>query len=335
MKIGQIEQGISLYGFEQRFVEVREYSFDDMFDELAAFGVTKFETIGSQVFDQYPHPKAAEIEVIRTSADRHGLTPFSYGGYIDSGRITGREPTDADVVLDVTADLITARDLGCGFLRETNIPNHLLPMVADFGERYGVAVGIEVHAPSRPSDPDIQEMVAVMDEINSPFVGLIPDFGCFIERPAAPARARHLANGADPALLDYIVANRHGGLTEEEMVETVRGMGGGEAERLAIAEFFGFLSFGPADLEGFATILHRALYFHSKFYHVTEDLTDPQIPLDRLLEEVVKSGFSGVLMSEYEGHAFHLDDAHEQLDRHLRLEQRILSELDCRRRSTS
>lgn len=68
----------------------------------------------------------------------------------------------------------------------------------------------------------------------------------------------------------------------------------------------------------------RSLYFHSTFHHVTEDLSDPQIPVERLLAASSDSGFQGVLMSEYEGHAFHLDDAHEQLERHLRLEQRIL-----------
>jgi hypothetical protein len=41
----------------------------------------------------------------------------------------------------------------------------------------------------------------------------------------------------------------------------------------------------------------------------------------------VASGFEGVLMSEYEGHAFHLDDAEEQVARHLQLERRILSSI--------
>ena len=35
----------------------------------------------------------------------------------------------------------------------------------------------------------------------------------------------------------------------------------------------------------------------------------------------------GVLMSEYEGHAFHLDDAEEQVARHLQLERLILSSI--------
>lgn len=111
------------------------------------------------------------------------------------------------------------------------------------------------------------------------------------------------------------------------MWDEVRARGGGNAERAAIAEFFGFLSFGPADLDGFRTLLPWSHYFHSKFYHVGEDLTDQQIPVDKLLTDIVASGFEGVLMSEYEGHAFHLDDAEEQVARHLQLERRILSSI--------
>ena len=327
MKIGGIEQAVSLYGFEQRLVDLPEYGTEDMFTELVELGVQKYELIGSMTFDQYPRPKAAEIAEVLRLNEKYGVTPNSYGGYLDKGKITGHDATDADIMLDVTADLMTARDLGAPYLRAGDIPLHLLGPAADMAARYDVRIGIEIHAPSRPSDERIQKMLATMDEIDSPYLGMVPDFGCFIERPAQPALDRHTANGARPELLDYVIAHRHDGLDEAGMQATIAGMGGGEAEKLAISEFFGFLSFGPADIEGFRTLLHRAQYFHSKFYHVTSDLQDPQIPVGKLLTAIVESGFEGVLLSEYEGHAFHLDDAHEQLERHLRLEQKILTGL--------
>lgn len=327
MKIGTIEQAISLYGFEQRHVDIPEYGHEEMFAELVDLGVTKFELIGSMSFDQYPRPRAQEIRDVLALAEKYGVTPNSYGGYLDKGKITGHDATDADMQLDIVADLMTARDLGATFLRAGEIPLHLMEWSAAMGERYGVRIGIEIHAPSKPSDEKIQKMLAVMDEIDSPYLGMVPDFGCFIERPAQPALDRHIAAGAKPELLDHVIAHRHDGMDEAGMQAAIAEMGGGPAEKLAISEFFGFLSFGPADVDGFRTLLHRAQYFHSKFYHVTPELTDPQIPVDRLLAAIVESGFEGVLLSEYEGHAFHLDDAHEQLERHLRLEQKILTGL--------
>lgn len=327
MKIGNIEQAVSLYSFEERFVDIDDYGVEHMFAELNELGVSKCELIGSMMFDQYPRPKSSEIEAILKAADRFGVTVHSYGGYIDLGKITGHEPTDADIMLDITADLMTARDLGANYLRAGAIPEHLMEASAAMAEQYDVRIGIEVHAPAKPSDAKIQSMLALMDELDSPYLGLVPDFGCFIERPAQPALDRHIANGADAALLDYVITHRHDGLDEAGMQAKVAEMGGGEAEKWAISEMFGFLSFGPADIEGFKTLLHRTQYFHSKFYHVTQDLTDPQIPVEKLLQAIVESGFEGVLLSEYEGHAFHLDDAHEQLERHVRLEQKILTQL--------
>lgn len=327
MIINGIEQGISLYGFDQQYVENRDYTIEDIFAQMRSLGVRKFELVGSIFFDQYPRPRAGEIERILAAADKYGVTPFSYGGYIDMGRISNHEPVDEDFILDLTADLMTARELGCAYVRETNIPNHLLPLAADLAEQYGLAIGIEVHAPSKPSDSDIQAQHAAFTQVGSERLGFIPDFGCFIERPTAPGIDRYLREGAQPELIEHIIAHRHSGKGEEELYQDVKKRGGGQAERMAIADFFGFLSFGPADIDGFRTILDRALYFHSKFYHVTETLEDPTIPMKPLLAAIVDSGFGGVLMSEYEGHAFHNDDAPEQHDRHLRLERRILDEL--------
>ena len=130
----------------------------------------------------------------------------SYGGYLDKGKITGHDANDADLMLDITADLMTARDLGATFLRSGDIRLHLLEASAAMAERYGVRIGIEVHAPHKPSDASVQAMLAKMDEIDSPYLDLVPDFGCFIERPAQPALDRHIANGANPELLDYVIA---------------------------------------------------------------------------------------------------------------------------------
>jgi hypothetical protein len=326
VKIGGIEQAVSLYGFNQRWVEQLDYTIADCYQEVQGFGVEKFELVGAIFFEQYPRPRADEIDRVLTGAAQHGLTPFSYGGYIDKGRVTGHEPTDEDVVYWLTADLMTARELGCKMLRAGSLPVHLLSLVATLAEEYGIDVGIEVHAPSKPSDQNIQGMLAEFERIGSAKLGFVPDFGCFIERPAEPALQRYEREGASRQLLDYIIAQRHSGITEDELFADVNARGGGTAERMAIADFFGFLSFAPADIEGFKTLLPWTHYFHSKFYHVTSDLQDPTIPMEQLLGAIVKAQFEGVLMSEYEGHAFHLDDAHEQIERHLRLEQRILSD---------
>ena len=324
MIIGGIEQAISLYGFTERFVEVPDYSFDEMFAELRELGVQKFEIIGSQVFEQYPRPRAAEVDAILAAADRHGVIANSYGGYLDIGRITGHTPTDQDVILDITADLMTARDLGCRFVREGDIPLHLMPVAADSPTTTGSRSGSRsTPRPSRATGTSRRCSRRSTRSAPTSSASSRTSAASSNGRPRRRSTAtRRWAPSRNCSSTSSPIATP--GKSPAQLIEETAAMGGGIGEKVAISEFFGFLSFGPADIEGFATLLRRALYFHSKFYHVTEDLTDPTIPIEALLGEIVKSGFQGVLLSEYEGHAFRLDDAHEQLDRHLRLEQKVL-----------
>ena len=68
-------------------------------------------------------------------------------------------------------------------------------------------------------------------------------------------------------------------------------------------------------------------YVHGKFYHVDENLEENTIPYHAILKILAEGGFQGVLITEYEGHAFYLDDADEQIGRHLAMGQRVLSQI--------
>jgi sugar phosphate isomerase/epimerase len=321
-----IEFGVSLYGFTQRLIERPGYGIEDMCRELNSLGIQKCEIIGSQIFSQYPAPPKGEIDEIKSLFDKYRIIPFSYGGYVDLGKETGHEMTDEEKLQEIMFNMATARELGCQYLRDA-IPLSLIKQTANVAEISNVRVGIEIHAPSRPSDSDIQAYARVFKELGSPWVGFVPDFGCYIERPNEISIQQFLKKGAKRELLDFIIENRHGGYTFETMWEKLQSMGGGEAEHLAAADWFGYMSFGPADIEGFKTILPYTLYFHGKFYHIGEECIETTIPYEKLLGAVVDSGFNGLIMTEYEGHAFDLDDAHEQIGRHLIMEKNILDKL--------
>jgi len=126
--------------------------------------------------------------------------------------------------------------------------------------------------------------------------GLVPDFGMFIERPTEIAIGRYIGLGARRETLEWIIANRHNGMTEEEMWEHVRTvMGGGEGEKVAISEWFGYLSFAPAELEKFADMVPYVKYVHGKFYHIEKaadgTLSEPTIPYEKALSILAEGGF--------------------------------------------
>lgn len=326
--MSKIDLGVSLYGFTERFVKEDGYGFEEMFKELNALGVKKFELVGAQMFSSYPNPTDAEINEVVTLAKKYGVEPFSYGGYVDFAKRDDRDLTEDEMMNEVVFDLQTAHKLGCKYIRGFGIPVNLYPRVAQMAEFYGVKVCYEIHAPERPSDPHIQELSKIFDGLNSPWVGFVPDFGCYIERPNILHIQRFLGLGAKMENLQFIIDNRHNGYTEETMNKKMEEMGGGEAEKMAVSEWFGYMSFAPADIEGFKSILKHAKYFHGKFYHIDEDCVETTIPYETLISLIVESGFEGTIMTEYEGHSFYLNDAVEQIGRHLKMEKNILGSLE-------
>lgn len=322
-----IDFAVSTYGFTEKFVKEKDYGIAQIFEDIAGLGIKKVELVGAQTFQNYPVPSEREIDEVLRSAEKYGIEIYSYGGYIDMGRITKHDMTDPEMVNEVVFDLMTAKKLGAKILRSPYLPVRILPQINMFAKLYGIKVGYEMHAPDQPGSPEIQAYVEAFKELNSKDIGFIPDFGCFIERPNKISVERFEGLGAKRELLDYIIEHRWSGMNESEMTEKVLSMGGGEAEKMAVSEWFGYMSFGPADLEGFKTLLPYCIYFHGKFYHLDEDCVETTIPCDKLLHMIVESGFTGTILSEYEGHTFYLNDAVEQIRRHLHMEKRILESM--------
>ncbi len=326
---GNISFGVSLYSFTQQWYERPGFGFADMFQILRKLGISKYEVVGSQSFDQYPMPRQESIQELVQLSDLYGMTPFSYGGQIDAGKYSGRDMDMEEIIREAFDEFRVARRLGCKYLRGTGLlPLSEYARLAEMAELYDIRYGIEIHAPSKPSDANIQAMAAEMERLGSAYLGFVPDLGCFIERPSQKLLNYYKRLGANMEIVDYIVKNRHAGGSEESVWEEVKAMGAGEADHIAVSELFGHQSFGPADLEGFKTVLPYSLYFHGKFYDISEDLQETTIPYKQIIQYILELGFNGVMMTEYEGHSFYTDDAEEQIARHLAMQKRILESLN-------
>ncbi len=322
--MGKIDLGVSLYGFTERFVKEDDYGFEQMFQEIHKLGLHEVEIVGAQMFQNYPIPDDSEIEEVLRLADQYDIEPFSYGGYVDFAKHYDHDMDDDERITQVIFDLMTAHKLGCKYMRGFGIPGRLYPRIAKEAEKYGVIVCFEIHSPMLPSDPEVQELLNIFDEIQSPWVGFVPDFGCYIERPNEIQISRFLKLGAKRENLEFIINNRWNGYTEEMMQEKMKELGGGLAEKMAVSDWFGSLTFQPADIEGFQTVLRHSKYYHGKFYHIGEDCVETTIPYETLLGLIQESGFEGTVITEYEGHLFLQNDAEEQIARHIQMEKKIL-----------
>jgi len=88
---------------------------------------------------------------------------------------------------------------------------------------------------------------------------------------------------------------------------------------------FCYTRYKPSNLDELREILPYVNHCHGKFYYVNEEYIDPAIPYASVLSILKESGFSGYIMSEYEGHMFgDRGDVVELLRRHLTMERRML-----------
>lgn len=322
-----IQKAVSLYSYSQQWIERADFTFEDIFKHLYSQGVHIIEIVGSQMFSEYPIIPESEVQLLLDLAQKYEMEFYCYDGYTDHGKITGHDLTEEEILQEITYDIMSARRLGCKLLK-TAVPADFLERLLPILDMFDIKLCLELHAPSIPSDDHCQTLARTIERLNTDKIGLCPDFGMFITKPNDILIQKHINSGVSREILDYIIQNRFGGDTEETMWGKVKAMGGNEIAHAAVSEMFGFLTWMQhADLEGLKTILPYCIYFHGKFYHIDENCNETTIPYEELFTIIAASGYAGYIATEYEGHAFHLDDAIEQIERHLKMEDRILENL--------
>jgi sugar phosphate isomerase/epimerase len=62
--------------------------------------------------------------------------------------------------------------------------------------------------------------------------------------------------------------------------------------------------FGNMPVEGLRPLLPYVRHIHGKFYQVTPEGVEPNIPYPQIFALLKESGYSGTISAEWEGHAF-------------------------------
>lgn len=324
----KIKKAVSLYSYSQQWIEQDDFGFEEMFKHLHSLGIHTLEIVGSQMFSQYPNIPETEVQELKRLMEKYDMEFYCYDGYTDHGKKPGHDLTEEEILHEVTFDIMSAKLLGCKIMK-SQLPAKFLHRVLPIAEMYDMKISVELHAPETPSSEYTQEFVRVLRELNSPYLGLCPDFGMFIVKPNEILLKKYRDQGISEEILNFIIDNRFNGYDEDSMWKKVQSLGGCEKEHLAVSEMFGFLSWSKeADLIGLENILPYCNYFHGKFYHINEKFEETTIPYRKILSMISESDFEGYIATEYEGHTFRLNDALEQIERHIKMESEILDKLN-------
>lgn len=322
----RITRGVSLYSFQEEFF-LRTMTVRDAVAVAARIGARDIEIIPEQSIPGFPHVTDAWVEQWHATMAEFGTRPLAYDFFLDTLRHPGRRLTHEEQVASVRRDVDLAVRLGTTMLRAIiSTPAEVLRDAAPYAEEAGVKLLLEVHAPFHYGHPWVLQHLEVMDALDSPALGFMPDMGCFVERFPRVASERALREGARKDLVDLVVKtyDDHGDV--HGLMDAVGYSGGGPVEVGLARQATHYTWRDPRML---LEQMHRTHHVQAKFYEMTDDGVEYSIPYDRIVDVLVEGGYQGCLSSEYEGNR-HVQDAFpvdsvEQVTRQHAMFERLLS----------
>jgi hypothetical protein len=323
------QMGVTLYSFTNEWL-TREYDLGELMREVARRGLgPNIEIIGFQNFKEFPDVSDEFAARFKDLIAETGLNPVSCAINSDRFLKPGQQPIDdASLVEYHKRQLRSARKLGFSLVRyQFALPVELLPEIAPYAEDLGIRMGVEVHAPMWARHPAVVAYREMYDRLDTPTLGWIPDFGGTADRIPASMLDAARAVGAKESLIDLVqeiwpepgMSHEKGGKLREIALRE-----GHEPQHIQ-AVSLAFFILANNDPLSWAELVDRTIHIHGKFYGVSADLVEEAIPYETILPLFRDGGFSGTIVSEWEGHAYCTGDAFEQVERHQAMCRKILA----------
>lgn len=312
--------GATLYAFTNEWL-TRQYDLEGLLREVAARGMgPNIEIIGFQSFKEFPDVSDAYAEGFRALMDEIGLRAVSCAINSDRFLKPGQQPIDDETLVEYhKRQLRSAKKLGFELVRsQFALPPHLLPALVPTLDELDLRMGVEVHAPMWAGHPAVRAYAEMYDRLDTPLLGWIPDFGGTASRIPESMLQAARATGAAESLLDKLKEvwlepgmshEKAGRLREWALAQ-------GHAPLHIQAASLAFFILSNNDPRSWADLVDRTIHIHGKFYGMTDAGTEEAIDYQTILPLFRDGGFTGTMVSEWEGHAYDTRDAFEQVRRH-------------------
>ncbi len=321
--------GVTLYSFTNEWL-TRQYDLPGLLREVAARGLgPNIEIIGFQNFKEFPDISDDFAARFRDMIAEVGLNPVSCAINSDRFLRPGQQPIDdASLVEYHKRQLRSAKKMGFSLVRyQFALPVELLPQIAPYAEELDIRMGVEVHAPMWAGHPAVQAYGEMYDKLNTPYLGWIPDFGGTASRiPESMLNAARAAGATESLLGKLKEVWLEPGMSHEKAGRLREwALANGHAPAHIQAASLAFFILSNNDPKSWAALVDRTIHIHGKFYGVGEDLVEEAIDYAAILPLFRDGGFTGTIVSEWEGHAYLGTGGFEQVARHQAMCRKILA----------
>lgn len=285
---GKPKRGVSLYSYSGEYGV--SMTLEDMLADLYDMGAHGLEILANGHIEGYPNPSEAWLENWFRLLDKYQIIPVEYGHWVDSRLYPGRELTTRESYDMLLRDIKLANKLGFTVMRTKLgvIDNDLTP-VKNWPEFIEMAL------------PDAEKYnVRMCPEIHMPTLlksKMVDDYVAFIDKHKT----------------------KHFGLNIDFGVFADHPIPMWDGQDMSTYKFCPVADFEP--------LLPYTLVCHAKFQNMAENFVETTTPYDQILGLLVKNGWDGYLLSEYEGpHKDVPGYSSEQLRRQHIMMKRLLGE---------
>jgi sugar phosphate isomerase/epimerase len=298
-----IKRGVTIYSFKELVSEGR-LTWDECISKIANLGITGVELLGQLFFRECPEVNREDNEAWQKMMWRYGTKTVAHDFFVDKTMFKGRELTLREGTRIIENHIKFAAAIDCPIIRIGGTFNpELFRLAAPICEDYGVKLGIEIHSgASSWVLPVIQDLINLIKQVNSPYLGIIPDMSMFQTRILEDS---YLVFSARREGLSDQKINDIRKAFEQESLADYRAMclkkmeeAPNDAVRRAMGMFSYVEKHDPKELE---ELMPLVIHVHGKFWEMDENNEEKVINYKDVLPVFVKAGYEGYISAEYEG----------------------------------
>ena len=322
-----IKRSVSFYSYQEAYYK-GERTLEDLIrftgEALKAEGI---EILAEQTpVGRFPDPTDVDVERWKGWMEKYNTKPSCLDSFIDWNLYKNRTLTLKEQVLQMERDIRLAKRLGFPVIRVLcPVRKEVVEASIPIAEYYGVKMGLEVHTPMTLTARWIVEYMDMVVKSGSKYVGIIPDFGIFMMRPAKRQLDKARSEGARDEILSRIVSWCEAHIPFAEMMAKANALGANSTEMAVVQSFARNVFTHPDELRDFAPFIFHC---HGKFYDMDDDCLETSIDYENPIRVLKDIGYEGYISSEFEGQRLYGDDEvcdeFEQVRRHQAMLKRII-----------
>ena len=303
----QPQLGLTLFSLT---LEMREpgYTLEGMIKRAAELDLGPgLEMVGFQSLRGWPKLDDATIAHVRSLIEDNGFTQTAMSCNLDLARNRAHWMDEAEGIAYLEAQIVTAKRLGYPIAKSAIIQTKsFVQALHEVCDRYEMKFGVEVHSPESVDSPGILELREIFEQLDSPWLGWVPDFSSSMHRIPPSLIEAHRQSGMPEELTDFASEVWNSGSSMQEKF----GIFAEQAPKLgATPADMGKLNMiltmhGCMDPRRWSEIMDRTVHVHAKFYGIDEHGDEPSMDTGAIVDVLLEAGYTGSVSSEWEGHAY-------------------------------